>query len=301
MGDFAELEKPEIVGRHYSRRVLLYLESKEDLEVLQQRWFNEGWQEWIEFRPVDDVEGGKGGSTQVYLRVYEDRYNKIPAYGIVDRDVLFNSRIMGGKADWDAFFNSDHVLFDASNYLGVYIKVLRRWEMENYLLHPRAMKKLLADSEIKNAPCSPDESTQCILDFSDNAILLTAANLVLINAGKEPLSPLFEQNKLKPDELKREILTQFRRKRLIVNETEIEKKISAIRAFLRDETEEPEARWNQLNHLIDGKLFLKRFCNWFGFKDPKRLDLASKIYDMDLIDPEIDQFMNNLKKEAVLL
>ncbi len=275
------------------------MESREDMEIFHERWFKD-WSEWIEFQSVDAQGGGGGGSSRVLHRVQEDRGSNINAFGIVDRDVLLNDHVMGGRSNWNAFLQTDHGIFDEAAHLGKFIKILRRWEVENYLLHPVAMGKLLKDAEIKSkAPCSPNASAQCLLDFSSVAILLSAANLVLIEHDKGPLKPLFEQNYSKLQDMMPLVIKYLQLQGILNAEERIDVKIQAIQAFLHDKTGTPEECWNQLNHLIDGKLFLERFCKWFGFSDPRRLDLASKIYDLDLIDSEISGFMKFLKENAV--
>ncbi len=300
MGNFVGVENSVVIGKCYSSRILLYLESREDMEVLQERWFND-WSEWIEFQAVDVAAGGVGGSAQVRFRVDEDRQNNVPAFGIVDRDILLSHGVMDGHAQKRALFETDHAAFDAAQYLGPYIKVLQRWEMENYLLHPVAMKELVADSGIHHPHCSPDTLTQCLLDLSEAAILLTAANIVLIDHGEKPMAHEFGGTNSDAQDLISKILDHFQTRKLAVPEEVINNNRLKIMAFIRNETDEMEERWDQLNHLIDGKLFLQRFCKWFGFEDPQRLKLARTVHDRDLIDPEIHAFMDGLKREAVQL
>ncbi|MBF0096301.1 MAG: DUF4435 domain-containing protein [Magnetococcales bacterium] len=300
MGNFSTIDEPEVVVNHYSNRIILYLESLEDKQVMRDRWFTQ-WREWIDFQSVDASQGGDGGSAQVLRRVSADYAVKIPSFGIVDRDALLNHTIMD-SANWDAFLESDQNAFAAAANLHPHVKVLRRWEMENYLLHPKALGKLLRDAEKPNqVNCSAETTAQCLLDFSPIAILLSAANLVLLEHMKPPLSPLFDAPQSDPDLLKKAIIAQLQNKEITDLEDKIENKTAAIRSFLQDLTETPENQWNQLNHLIDGKLFLIRFCKWFGFKDGRRLELASKISEHHLIDTEIIEFMEMLKEKAVRL
>ncbi|MBF0136833.1 MAG: DUF4435 domain-containing protein [Magnetococcales bacterium] len=301
MGNFSTMYEPEAIGRQYSSRIMLYLESREDLEIFHERWFR-GWSEWIEFQSVDAQEGGGGGSSQVFHRVQKDRDCNVPAFGIVDRDVLLNDQVMGRGSNWDAFLESNHAAFESAAHVGPYIKVLRRWEIENYLLHPVAVGKLMQDAEVKsNVTCSPNAAAQCLLDFSAVAILMTAANLVLIEHDRIPIKPLFEQNYSDIQSLTPLVIRYFETQGISDAQEKIDIKCKAIRSFLHDETGTPEDHWDQLNYLIDGKLFLVRFCKWFGFSDPRRLELARKICDHQLIDSEISEFMRMLKEKAIKL
>ncbi|MBF0131944.1 MAG: DUF4435 domain-containing protein [Magnetococcales bacterium] len=294
VGNFATISDIGALGKKYSNRVLLYLESREDVEIFRERWFKDAT-EWVEFVPVDNPDGGGGGSSEVLKRVQADRENQVAAFGIVDRDVLLNHNAMDGSLNWNAFLEPDHDIFEAARYLGPNIKILRRWEIENYLLHPEAISKLLENMEAKEqVHCSGQTASQCLLGFSEVAILMTAANLVLMDHRKTLLQPLFGQQYPTSDDLKPMILQQLESKDIAASD-EIEIKSRAIRAFLKDKMVAPKDQWNQLNHLIDGKLFLERFCVWLGLKDPRRLELAGRIADQGLIDLEISSFMETIK------
>ncbi|MBF0185068.1 MAG: DUF4435 domain-containing protein [Magnetococcales bacterium] len=287
------------VGQLYANRVVLYVESREDLEVLRDRWFRE-WSEWIEFQAVDRQDGsGGGGSCQVHRRVQEDRKAHIDAYGIVDRDVLLSDQVMRNGSHWSAFMQTDHDAFEAASYLGPYIKILRRWEIENYLLHPVAIGKMLNDAGFSLPDrCSADKAAQCILDFSPVAILMTAANLVLLENDRRPLKELFGKECEDLPKLTTHIVKQLDKNDITDAQEKIDIKCNAIRAFLHDQTGTPESQWDQLNHLIDGKLFLTRFCEWIGFSEDKRKVLATMVCDGQLIDTEISAFMEVLKNKA---
>ena len=293
MGKFTASDSPRVVGKKYSNRTVLYLESETDLEVFRERWFK-NWGEWIEFVAVDTPRDGGGGSAQVHRKVKQDRANKIPAFGIVDRDILFNDTVMKNQPNWPAFFEQDHDTFDAANYVGNGIKILRRWEIENYLLHPLALQEFLEDSDLKNPPCPVQATAQCILDFSDQAILLTAANLTLLGVKQPFLAALFRYNEPQ-EQLRKSVIAHCEKHGVTQAENQIDNKIAHIRAFLSHETSEPEHRWDSLNHVVDGKIFLERFSKWFGLADSPRLHLARKIKEHQLIDPEIVEFMERLK------
>ncbi|MBF0162576.1 MAG: hypothetical protein HQL88_09840 [Magnetococcales bacterium] len=300
MGNLAGIANSKVIGKNYSNRVVLYLESTEDLEVLQERWFR-GWGEWIQFESVSmSVGGGGGGGAQVCQKVGTARQNRSCAFGIVDRDTLLNGRVAGNPR-WEAFFETDHAAFDAARHLGEYVKVLRRWEMENYLLHPEAIRELIEDSVHPRSPCSPNATAQYLLDLSEEAIVLTAANLVLIAQGANSLSHQFGIQFSAVAHLLAAVLTHAQNTGSTVSVQDIQGQCSKIRNFLRDDTEDSEGQWNQLNHLIDGKIFLTRFCKRCGLKDPQQLRLARRIAELGLIDPEIQEFMEELRREAKLL
>ncbi|MEO5331151.1 MAG: DUF4435 domain-containing protein [Magnetococcus sp. YQC-5] len=280
-----------------SKRIILYVESKEDYEIFRERWFSH-LSEWITFHAVDDVNGGGGGSAVVYRRVKHDRERDICSYGIVDRDVLLNGYVTGRPVKWDAFFEPNHEIFKnaVSGILGSYIKVLRRWEIENYLLHPVAVREFLKDSKL-NKSLGTKSSTERLLDFSEIAIILTATELALMKLGQSwgPLKMFYEINDAHT--LMSKLMEKMRKDNLSVIENEINENCQKIKRFLLDDADNPDEKWNQINHLINGKIFLERFFVGLGLKDSPQYHLASKISD-DLIDPELQEFMGGLKEEA---
>ncbi|MBF0621388.1 MAG: DUF4435 domain-containing protein [Magnetococcales bacterium] len=300
MGNFAKTSISKAINKQYSNRVILYLESKEDYDVFKERWYKD-WGEWIDFKAVDTPKGGDGGSSQVYRQVEYDRENNTPAFGIVDRDAFLNDFIFPDQMDQISFFESDHSVFDNIQVLENHIKVLRRWEIENYLLHPDAIAKLIESCENNEGKCASNQASQCLLDFSDTAILLSAAILVLMKEKEKAFTDNFGRDATNNVERKK-IIIEYLEKRDIKNiEDKLKEMIKRIHTFQREESCSEEARWNQLNHLINGKVFLTQFCHWLGFKDPRRLELAGRIRDDKLIDPEIQEFMDSLQSKAKLL
>ena len=152
------------------------------------------------------------------------------------------------------------------------------------------MREFLEDSALEDPPYPPNEVAHCMLKLSEEVIVLTAANLVLLELKKSPISPLFGQEN-SASELKNLIIAHISRQTDQDATAEIDHKISKIRAFLSNETGEAEKKWNSLNYLVDGKLFLVRFSKWFGLLGSPRLHLARKIRDRKLIDPEIQNFI----------
>lgn len=125
MAAFKQLQDHEDIDNAYLHKVVVYLESEEDLQIFKERWFfDEGKK--IEFKSVDTGQGG--GCLQVINQVDKDRKRGITAFGIVDRDILMKQGM------WDLWWEIDDQQFEQAKPFGDYILVLRRWELENYLL-----------------------------------------------------------------------------------------------------------------------------------------------------------------------
>ncbi|MBF0293898.1 MAG: DUF4435 domain-containing protein [Magnetococcales bacterium] len=282
-------------SKRYPQRITVYLESQDDLEILRERWFPT-WGEWIIFTTVDLPEGGGGGSAAVRHRVTKDRNNDIRAYGIVDRDVMVRR---------ETFFEPDAAIFDNAvrQFLGNYIKVLKRYEIENYVLHPFAVHEYLTDHAPQKTPISVRILAKCMVDCSEEAILLTAANLVLLEHDHRNLGMHFGMHSDKEPrdckELRNKILEHLQKKAVENPDAALTDKYNRMIAFLRTTTTDPEERWDRINRLIDPKMFLERLSEVFDQKVTiNKFALARSIKSHAIIDPEIADFMDALKREA---
>lgn len=149
----------------------VYVESNEDRDVLE-KWFADKLGDLV-FLSADDGGGGGGGCSAVCDKVERSRQADIQAIGIVDRDALFNDK------RWDLLWETDDAQFRAAQPYGPHVHVLLRWEMENYLLEPEALARVLKDAKHGQAvPTSVQieqelqEHWQCVLPIMAACALL---------------------------------------------------------------------------------------------------------------------------------
>ena len=116
--------------------VIVYLESTDDVFIFK-KWFGDVLSK-IQFEPVSG-EKANGGCRAVIQRLQELDHHTVDYYGVVDRDALLNEISIHESLWWES---DDDVFFSASPF-GDRVFVLNRWELEYYLLHPKALAKRL--------------------------------------------------------------------------------------------------------------------------------------------------------------
>lgn len=139
------LKSPERLYNRYSGVPVVYVESDEDQYVFGECWFNEQSSR-LEFKPVAARNGNAleatSGCNAVIEAVRQERTSGNSAWGIVDRDAVFSHR------RWDLVHEIDDGVFDEAKPFGRYVKVLRRWEMESYLIDVACIEKCRAEHKM---------------------------------------------------------------------------------------------------------------------------------------------------------
>jgi hypothetical protein len=293
MGSFKGIGESASVDGRYIQRIVVYLESREDYEVYCQRWFPEHG-EWLEFRSADGCECS-GGCTQVVNLVERDRTKEIVAFGLLDRDALLR------ELKWEAFWERDDVKFGSMRPCGEHIRFLCRWEMENYLLDPEELEKIITDcpKSMKEPRKLRDisETLKELLSHCEVLIPFTAANILLHEHGEKALDHGFQLNASDRRYMTREVKEAVSRRNLPADiESKLDQYIQKVEAFAEEHPNGSLARWKSLNRMIDGKRFLKQFLNSYKLKDEYRYILARNIKEKDRIPDEIKQLIDWLKQ-----
>jgi hypothetical protein len=279
----------DFIGSKYEGGIKVFLESTEDVRIFSDHWFSH-YQDKICFESAenDDKKGG-GGCNAVLRKVKEAENQQLIAYGIVDRD-----KLLGDPDNQDIFWETDDDKFHAALPYGHKIHVLRRWEMENYLLKPEAFKAELQCRVFKRSASAPEITAGTLLNYENDLIKLTALSTVLGNKGipdNKDIGRAYSEEKLHI-----EINNYLLPHKITLESTEFTRDISQISAFANDE-ENPEMRWDKLSRILDGKKALKKYCALFnreyeliGFQyaDEVKGCLANKIASKrELLDEEL--------------
>lgn len=155
----------------------VYVESSEDRDVLE-KWFSDDLGE-IHFLSADHGGLGGGGCNAVCNQVQASQEAAIPAAGIVDRDKLFNDK------RWDLLWQTDDEAFRDAQPYGPDIHVLLRWELENYLLEPAALARVITDAKHgRRAPSQVDIAKE-LLGHWECLIPIMAASALLHEQGMD--------------------------------------------------------------------------------------------------------------------
>ncbi|MGV6852797.1 MAG: hypothetical protein ACWA5R_11560 [bacterium] len=271
------------------RGVIVYLESTDDVFIFK-KWFGNHLSR-IEFKAVSG-EKANGGCRVVISKVNEEADTTMPCYGIVDRDALLNT-ISENEALW---WETDDETFFSAQPFGNRVFVLNRWELENYLLHPQAVRRRLENKTMENSGYTDHEAlAEDIIAAEEDMVALT----VLATLGKDR-EPGYARE-LSGDKLWERVQTEANASREQINEHR-----SKVMHFAQD-TNTPIERWNRLSRLLDGKksmvrfdvIFAKRNIRTAGSKkyiclQDERADLADDVANLDLIDPNLKSWIQHL-------
>jgi hypothetical protein len=283
MATFKNKSSTEFAEKAYLSRVIVYLESEEDRLIIGDRWF---YDENLDFRSAGEDAQGAGGCTQVIKKVNDDRAQGIKSVGLVDRDVLLKD------CHWDYWWEHDDAAFNKSQPYGKNIKVLSRWEIENYLLlEPAIIASVKADrfGQAQERPAPIPLSSEEISVFT----MLTAADVCCHAEGEKKVSDSMARFSGTSEDLR----TSLEKKGL--QPAALDEEMNRAARFAGDENDDPVQQWQKVSRILNGKAILSRL-HLLGKKmndaSDCRLSLARKIADDDKIDPEIRSYIAAFKK-----
>ncbi len=284
MGSFKKISDTGHLKLRYFKRAIVYLESAEDFLIIKDRWFhNEG--ELLEFKSADVGLGG--GASQVISNVDRDRAGGAVAFGLVDRDALL------AKTIWDAWWERDDEKFSRMRPLGEAIRVLTKWEIENYLLDPDIIEEERANLEGRQID-RENAVARLAGDVLEPARMLAAASVIMHKQGGSLGNDL---DKVVPlDALRAKV-----QERLWADADELARVIDHIESFGENHPLDSDRYWDRISRILDGKRILKRIGlaqNSLDVKADYRLSLASKIRQTGKIAPEFVSYIEEFKSAA---
>lgn len=285
MAALKELASGDLAERRYVAKRFIYLESEEDVQILAERWFNDRGAK-VEFRAAGNELGG--GCNRVIAQVEEDIENGIDALGILDRDSL------AARSYWEAFFDTADACCSNRSPFGERIYVLRRWEIENYLLHPWVIESFLADEQGRS-PKSETEVNEELFSLVCGLVPIVAGSLLLMSHGRRGFDKTFGLNQAllgNYDAILRQVEHQLSPEAADSMEDWIEKIVSFGGAYHDRSTE----RWLGLIRGIDGKRLLLCLANHYrlGNKRELRFHLARLTRTLGLLDAVLDDFFAHI-------
>lgn len=267
----------------YLDKAIVYLESGEDIQIIKERWFfDEG--RYVEFKSADDGEGG--GCATVIERVNFERAKGIKTFGIVDRDALLRCH------EWDTWWEADDLVFDKKQPFGEHIKVLKRWEIENYLLNPHELEIVLADMGLRSM--RTDQAViESLLAEAEKVKLLSAAEIYCHKNGLRFPRGFGEHETI--DTLN-DTIDKYLKKFENYEPGHLNEYVKNIESFAEGITTISYERWERINRLLDGKRMLRCFGLIGHPPSDRRGDIARHIRLNGTIDPEILSYMEIFKE-----
>ncbi|WP_454804804.1 hypothetical protein [Paraburkholderia fungorum] len=286
MANFKDLKNSTVgIAASYTGGVKVYVESTGDEYIFKQKWFPDLLGA-LSIEAVSDKDGANGGCRAVIEKVANARADGLKAFGIVDRDSLLSDATYRDSLFWEA----DDEIFVAAEPFGAYIHVLLRWEIENYLLKPRAVFELLRDKALQTVPLGTGD----LLQNEEDLVLRTTIDVINVPRGQRCPSEKFADRDT-GDDLKRKVLEYLR-----ITETELGAARQQIANFFNGETDH-ETRWDRICRIVNGKRALHQLGHFLSRKDRRwselRLEesekgaLATHVANLKLIDPELKSKM----------
>jgi len=281
MAAFKDKNKTEFTEKSYLSRLFVYLESEEDRQIIGERWF---FDEDFEFRSSGHDANGAGGCSMVLKKVQDDEDNGIESVGLVDRDILLKDQ------QWDLWWETDDIKFKSEQPYGEKIKVLTRWEIENYLLlEPDIIAEMKADCSPKKRSIQRPAPIPLDLDEITLLTTLTCADAVCHQHGNKKVG----DNMAKFNKTNQELRGNLKEKNISLNDLDAMKQHAD--KFSEGEVKGSKEHWMKQSRILNGKAILKRL-QLFGRRDDHRFTLASKIYDKNKIDEEIENYIKEFRE-----
>jgi len=295
MASFKQV-KTEFIETKYEGGIKVFLESEEDVRIFSDHWFSHKLDK-LRFVSAEEGKSGGGGCQVVISKVEKSNDQDIKAYGIVDRDVLLSDN------KTEIFWESDDTKFHDALPYGEKIHVLRRWELENYLLQPCAFAEEVS-RRVSRSP-APSVSADTLLEYSEDIIQVTALTALSVSKSKNSPSPGFGIQ-VSGSTLSEEINKHLEKNFPDEVGLDVSNEINKIKVFEQNaEAESAEEKWNNLTRILDGKKSLMRLCHHLSDRlDIKSLKhweemrgcLANSIASNEAIDSELVELIENIEK-----
>ncbi|MDS4029098.1 MAG: DUF4435 domain-containing protein [Candidatus Contendobacter sp.] len=273
----------ESIFKRYSGQIIVYLESSDDNNIYSNLWFEDHLMEFL-FRPASQGTAIYGGCQAVRESVNHDRTNGIKAFGIVDRDIVM------AENHWHLVWEIDNSCFSQAMPFGPYIKVLNRWELENYLIDSQAIEEYLANHTGRK-PRSAQDVIKELLEHCDVLILHTAGNVACHNARINGFSDGFTDNKDKI-RVDQDIKQRFQRHSNC--QQDYLNNITKAQAFDTPSALDEE-RLEKLLRIVCGKALLSRIKRQHNISHEIRFHLAAAIKRNKNVPPEISTYLESFK------
>ena len=281
------LQAPNHFFVRYSGVPVVYVESEDDSYVFGECWFKDQLSR-LEFQSVLDRPGGNStsGCNAVIQAVEEEMPAENPAWGVVDRDAVMSADL------WNLVHETDDTRFDNAYPFGNRVKVLRRWEMESYLIEGDLLEQHRCEKEMKSPRSSLEIWGELLADCQ--ALIPHAA----LNATKH----FYKASGLgdgRTDQFKDRDEVEVRLVESVLNSLETlhsdcrgqyAKHLSHVEAF--DTTDSLSmTRVQSLLRRVHGKAVLSRFKSRHKIKDDFRGMLASSIKSAERVPEELRNFV----------
>ncbi|MDG4555366.1 MAG: DUF4435 domain-containing protein [Candidatus Competibacter sp.] len=280
------LSDSESLFNRYAGQIIVYLESSDDNNIYSNIWFGDRLMEFL-FKPANKGAATYGGCQAVRESVNHDRTNGIKSFGIVDRDIVM------ADDHWYLVWETDNSRFAQAMPFGPYIKVLNRWELENYLVDSQAIEEYLAN-HIGRKPRSTQDVVKELLEHCDVLTLHAAGNAACHNERIKGFTDGFTNSNDK-NWVDKDIQQRFQK--YINCQQDYLINIAKVQAFDTPGTSNEE-RLDKLLRIICGKALLSRIKRQHNISHEIRFHLAAAIKRNKRVPLEISNHLDSFKTSS---
>lgn len=273
----------EPFAQRYSGVPVVYVESTAD-EYVFSNWCKR-YLGKVEIKPADQ-HCSAGGCNAVVGKVLEERSHQNEAWGIVDRDTVMKDDF------WHLVWETNDQTFEKAQPYGKFIKILSRWEIENYLIDAESLEDYRSAHQ-KVTPKPLDSVWQELHVHCDALIPVIAYNAMCHSSKISGTGDGFGCQQPDRPAVMAEVQNKLLPNHSATKTTEFIQNIPKADAF-----DQPNAshkiRVEGLLRIIPGKAILLRFRKSAKIQDEIDGQLTQKILEKGRIPPEIDEFFKQV-------
>lgn len=282
----------------FDSKIHVILEGETDVAILSRLLKGLKGLENILFKPAN----GSNVDKLVEHNIGREEEAGEIVFGIVDRDCLFKD-----SKTLDDFLEPDNEAFRKKQHFGSEIghrvRVLLRWELENYLiLEPDAIARLNRDMTEPNQPLPPEDADsedmlKKLIELGDSQVPLISmcARAVYRGEGHPVTHETWDLENLTREKLERQVRMKVGSAEEVEGEwREFERRVEILHA---KEQKDLRIRWGEMNRLVDGKRILRQLCQQFRF-DTFRSHIASNQERNPAVIQEWVDILNEFKRES---
>lgn len=145
---FDDFDSLQQIEAQQSNLIRVVLEGRDDVALFADQWFV-AEQETFNFIEAGRIVAGSGCAAVFNAVDHSLNADRVPAIGIVDRDVLFRA------SNWEVLYEKEHERFAQATH-SEKVHVASLWEIEAYLLDPELLRNVVRVCA-RNAPAEPGQ------------------------------------------------------------------------------------------------------------------------------------------------
>ena len=284
MAELKTTRNTDVADDSYLAKPIVYLEGKDDVAFFKDMWFRD-LREKIEFKRA-------AGCTDVVAKVKAAHSAGISqVHGLVDRDALKRQQ------HWDGFWETDDRIFEQTHAHTFHpnVRVLRRWEVENYMLDADAVNDTVYDRTAGRVHLGQTGALTELMVHWSVLTSVVAANAFFHEHGERELDDGFGLNCHSWLGITKRVGGELKKKTNKWSlKTHLQPNMNRVANFDPGSATTQADRWLACCRCTDGKRLLERIRSNHGIRGSITYSLARLVGERNRLDPEITGFVERL-------